>query len=126
MLGTPVKEIMNPDEFISSIEDNETVVICAGRLGPMCMPVYAAMEQMDKEEEFSSVKFMTVDFDTAAGVPIRRHEKCRYFMGLPFTAYYKNGEMVHATSSIQSKGQLEANVKEYLMEGKNDEANNGV
>jgi len=36
-------------------------------------------------------------------------------MGLPFTAYYKNGKMVHATSSIQSRMQLEKNIEEQLL-----------
>jgi len=31
---------------------------------------------------------------------------CRGFMGLPFNVYYKNGQMVKATTSIQDKEQI--------------------
>jgi thioredoxin 1 len=32
--------------------------------------------------------------------------ECAGFMGLPFTVYYKNGEVVTATTSIQNEGQI--------------------
>ncbi|MCD6321701.1 MAG: thioredoxin family protein [Clostridiales bacterium] len=115
MLNTNVKEIKSPAEYEEYVNNNDSLVICAGRLGPMCIPVYIAMEQMEKEEQFKDVKLLTVDFDTASALAIRRNEKCRNFMGLPFTAYYKNGKMVHATSSIQSRMQLENNIKEQLL-----------
>ncbi len=115
MLNTNVKEIKSPEEYEEYVNNNDSLVICAGRLGPMCIPVYIAMEQMEKEEQFKDVKLMTVDFDTASAIAIRKNEKCRNFMGLPFTAYYKNGKMVHATSSIQSRMQLEKNIEEQLL-----------
>lgn len=114
MLRTKVTEIKSMEEFESAVNDNKNVIICAGRLGPMCIPVYKAMEQMEQEEQFKDIKFLTVDFDTPFATPIRNHEKCRRFMGLPFTGYYKNGEMVHATSSIQSREQLENNIDNVL------------
>jgi len=115
MLGTNVTEIKSPAEFEEYVANNDSLVICAGRLGPMCIPVYIAMEQMEKEEKYKNVKLLTVDFDTASAIAIRTNEKCRRFMGLPFTAYYKSGKMVHATSSIQSRMQLEKNIEEQLL-----------
>ena len=32
--------------------------------------------------------------------------ECKGFMGIPFTIYYKNGRVVKATSSIQTKEQV--------------------
>jgi thioredoxin 1 len=35
-------------------------------------------------------------------------------MGLPFTFYYKNGKTVEATSSIQSKEQIESIINKHF------------
>lgn len=111
MLGTKTQEIKSKEELQKHVKDNDAVIICAGRLGPMCIPVYKAMEQMEQEGQFGNVKFLTVDFDSEAATPVRDSEKCSDFRGLPFTAYYKNGEIVHATSSIQTKAQIEENIE---------------
>ena len=115
MLGTNVQEIMSQEELETHVAENDAIVVCAGRMGPMCIPVYGAMEQMEKEEQFGNVKFMTVDFDTAAAIAIINADKCHGFMGLPFTVYYKNGQMVHATSSLQSRTQLEESISGHLV-----------
>jgi thioredoxin 1 len=47
-------------------------------------------------------------FDNPDAYVIRDLPECRGFMGLPFTVYFKNGKVVKATSSIQSKDQIEA------------------
>jgi len=70
------------------------------------------MEEL--EEERSDIKFYTMGFDTPEAAPIRNAPMCRGFMGLPFTVYYKNGEMVKATSSLQSREQIEAILDEYF------------
>lgn len=80
----------------------------------MCIPVYRAMEIMMEEESYKDIRFMVINFDTEAASSIRNAEACKIFRGLPFTAYYKNGVIVHATSSIQTKQQLEQNIKIYL------------
>jgi len=45
---------------------------------------------------------------------IRNAPECSSFMGLPFTVYYKNGKLVKATSSIQSKAQITSILNEKL------------
>jgi thioredoxin 1 len=45
-------------------------------------------------------------FDNPHAAVIRNLPETRNFMGLPFVVYYKNGELVAATSSIQSKEQI--------------------
>ena len=112
MLQTAVREIETASELKEIVENNENVMVCCGRMGPMCLPVYDVMEEL--EEERPEVKFYSMAFDSPESAAIRNHEKCNGFMGLPFTVYYKNGEMVKATSSIQNMQQVTANLDQYL------------
>ena len=61
MLMTNLKHINSVDEYKKFIEENENVMICCGRMGPMCLPVYDIME--DLEEEYKNVKFMKTRID---------------------------------------------------------------
>jgi len=112
LLQTATHEIETAAELEKIISENENVMVCCGRMGPMCIPVYDTMEEL--EEERPDIKFYTMGFDTPEAAPIRNAPMCRGFMGLPFTVYYKNGEMVKATSSIQSREQIEAILDEYF------------
>lgn len=104
MLYTNLKHIMNADEHQKFIEENENVMICCGRMGPMCIPVYGIMEEL--EGEYSHVKFADMEFDNPEAHVIRNAPECSGFMGLPFTVYYKNGKIAKATSSIQNMDQV--------------------
>lgn len=104
MLMTNLKHVESADEHKKFIEENENVMICCGRMGPMCLPVYASMEELEKE--YQNVKFADMEFDNPDAHVIRNAPECAGFMGLPFTVYYKNGKIVKATSSIQSKDQI--------------------
>jgi len=112
LLQTAVHEIKTAAELEKIINENENVMVCCGRMGPMCLPVYDIMEEL--EEERPNIKFYTMGFDTPEAAPIRNAPMCQGFMGLPFTAYYKNGEMVKATSSIQTRDQITAILDEYF------------
>jgi len=109
-----VRQINTDEEFDKYLKENSSAVVCAGRWGPMCIPVYKAMEQLELEDQYKDVAFLVVNFDIRAANRVRIAPQCRSFRGLPFTVYYKDGELVHATSSIQSKQQLEDNVATYL------------
>ena len=104
MLQTNLKHIMTADEHQKFIEENDNVMICCGRMGPMCIPVFSVME--DLEQTYPHVTFRDQDFDIPAADFIRNLPKCASFMGLPFTVYFKNGKVVAATSSIQNKDQV--------------------
>ena len=104
MLDTNLKHIETVEEWQEFITKNENAMICCGRMGPMCLPVYDIME--DLEEEYTHVKFSDMDFDIPAARVIRTAPEVRGFMGLPFTMYYKNGKVVRATTSIQDEDQL--------------------
>jgi thioredoxin 1 len=104
MLQTNLREIETAAELQKMIDENENVMVCCGRMGPMCMPVYDVMEEL--EEEFPEVKFAVMAFDSPEAGIIRNAPECRGFMGLPFTMYYKAGKVAHATSSIQNMQQI--------------------
>lgn len=104
MLQTSLHEIETSAELEKLINENENVMVCCGRMGPMCIPVYDAMEEL--KDERANVKFFTMAFDNPQASIIKEAPECRGFMGLPFTMYYKNGKVVKATTSIQSMEQI--------------------
>jgi len=116
MLQTNLKHIMTADEHQKFIEENDNVMICCGRMGPMCIPVYGIMEEL--EDDYTHVTFADMEFDNPESAVIRNAPECRGFMGLPFTVYYKNGKLVKATSSIQSMDQVTAILNEQFGEPK--------
>jgi thioredoxin 1 len=105
-LSTGLQEIESATELEKLIAENENVMVCCGRMGPMCIPVYGVMEEL--EEERTHVKFAVMAFDSPEAHIIRNAPEANGFMGLPFTMYYKNGKVAHATSSIQNMQQVSA------------------
>jgi thioredoxin 1 len=112
MLHTELHEIETAAELEKLIAENENVMVCCGRMGPMCIPVYGVMEEL--QEERADVKFAVMAFDSPEAGIIRNDEACRGFMGLQFTMYYKNGKVAHATSSIQNMQQVTAILNEQF------------
>jgi thioredoxin 1 len=104
ILQTNLKHIADADEHSEVINNNENVMVCCGRMGPMCLPVYDIMEEL--QEEYPNVEFRDMLFDNPHAAVIRNLPEATSFMGLPFTIYYKNGKVVEATSSIQNKEQI--------------------
>jgi len=104
MLNTNLKHLETEKEIKEVIESNENVMVCCGRMGPMCIPVYRIMEEI--EDQYPHVVFRDQDFDVQGAGFIRSLPECRSFMGLPFTVYFKNGKVAAATSSIQGKEQV--------------------
>lgn len=112
LLQTEVQEITSASELEKIINENENVMVCCGRMGPMCLPVYDIMEEL--QEERPNVKFYSMAFDTPAATVITRAPECSGFMGLPFTMYYKNGKVAQATSSIQNIQQVTSILDEHF------------
>ncbi len=113
-LQTNLPEIETAAELEKMIEENENVMVCCGRMGPMCMPVYDVMEEL--EDERKDVKFAVMGFDNPEAAIIRNAPETNGFMGLPFTMYYKNGKVAHATSSIQNMQQITSVLDEQFAE----------
>lgn len=114
MLKTKLQHLKDRKDAEETITNSQKLIICAGRWGPMCIPVYRAMERLELEEKYNDIVFRVTEFDTDAAKPIREAEKCRGFMALPFTVYCSNNEIVHATSGIQSKEKIEKNIEQYF------------
>ena len=112
MLYTNLNHIESAEQHSKIINENENVMVICGRMGPMCIPVYRIAFEL--EEEYKHVKFFDMEFDNPEAHVIRNLEEVRGFMGIPFTIYYKNGKVVKATSSIQSKQQVTSILEEYL------------
>lgn len=106
VLPTNLKHVATAAEHAEVLNENENVMICCGRMGPMCIPVYDVMDKL--QADYPHVEFRDMLFDSPEAAVIRNHPACASFMGLPFVVYYKNGELVEATSSIQSKDQITA------------------
>lgn len=104
MLYTNLKHLESAAEHNKVISENENVMVICGRMGPMCIPVYGIAEEL--ENEYKNVKFCDMEFDNPESHVIRSIPEVRGFMGIPFTIYYRNGKVVKATSSIQSKDQV--------------------
>ena len=106
VLPTNLKHVATAAEHAEVLKDHKNVMICCGRMGPMCLPVYDIMEEL--QEDYAHVEFRDMMFDSPEAAVIRNHPACQNFMGLPFTVYYKNGKLVAATSSIQNRTQVTA------------------
>ena len=87
MLHTNLKHLTTEEEVKEALKNNESAVIVCGRMGPMCIPVYAAMNQL--ESKYPSVHFYDLEFDVPAAGFIKRLPECSKFAGLPFTVYFK-------------------------------------
>ena len=104
MLYTNLKHIESAAEHAKIISENENVIVICGRMGPMCVPVYRIAEELEKE--YAHVKFFDMEFDNPESQVIRTLPEVLGFMEIPFTIYYKNRQVVKATTSIQSKAQI--------------------
>lgn len=105
-LPTNLKHIETADELVKLADQEKTLMVCCGRMGPMCVPVYAVMEELEKSGSYDGVAFRDMAFDSPESDYIRQLPECRNFRGLPFTVYFKDGKVAKATSSVQSKQQV--------------------
>ena len=112
MLQTNLEHIEDEEQLKDLIENNEKVVVCCGRMGPMCIPVYDIFEVL--QENYSDIQFRDMDFDIPVAEIIKGLPECREFWGLPFTIYYRNGKVVKATSSIQSAKEVKSVIKDVF------------
>jgi thioredoxin 1 len=106
MLYTNLEHLESAADLRKAISENENVMVVCGRMGPMCIPVYGIAEEL--EAEYRHVRFYDMEFDNPESHIIKSLPEVRGFMGIPFTIYYKNGKVVKATSSIQTKDQVKS------------------
>ena len=104
MLPTNLQHIESDEEFRKVLDENDNVMVVCGRAGPMCLPVYDIQEKLQRKYEH--VAFRDMSFDGPAAHNIKSLPEVQSFTGLPFTVYFRKGEVVAATTSIQNKGQV--------------------
>jgi thioredoxin len=105
-LKTNLEDVEAKGALKTLLSKNQNVMICCGRMGPMCIPVYGIMEGL--RERYAHVAFRAMDYDGPASDAISSLPECASFMGLPMTIYYQKGEVVAATASIQTAEQVTA------------------
>jgi len=113
-LDTNLKHVETGAAVTELISSSENVMVCCGRMGPMCLPVYESMEELQDSGDYNNVIFRDMLFDSPEAGVIRNLPECSSFRGLPFTVYYKNGKVAKATSSIQSKDQVTSILDEIV------------
>jgi thioredoxin 1 len=118
VLNTDLKHVNTEEEAKQLISGNRFVMICCGRMGPMCVPVYEIMHQL--ETQYPHVVFRDMEFDIPEATFIKMLPECRSFMGLPFTIYYRDGKVVQATSSIQNREQVTSILDKEFAEGQKE------
>ena len=106
MLTTNLKHLETAEEVEEILKNKENVVISCGRMGPMGIAVYGAMEQL--QSKYPHVAFCDQDFNIPAAEFVKNLPECSSFMGLPFTVYFRNGKVVAARSAVQSKEEIAA------------------
>jgi thioredoxin 1 len=110
ILHTSLIHLTSAADLKEMISNHDHVMVCCGRMGPTCVPVYQAMTEL--RSSYPGVQFCDMAFDLPDAHVVRNLPECSGFMGLPFTIYYRNGRVVRATSGIRNKQQ----VKEILDE----------
>ena len=106
MLYSNLNHIESAEQHSKIINENENVMIICGRMGSMSVPVYRIASEL--ENEFSNVKMFDMEFDNPESLVIRDLPEVTSLMEIPFTIYYKNGQLLKATAGIQSKEQITA------------------
>jgi hypothetical protein len=64
MLFTDLDHLETDEALKEALAAHENVMISCGRMGPMCLPVYAAMEEL--RSRYPHVAFFDQDFDGPA------------------------------------------------------------
>ena len=70
ILQTNLKHVATADEHSKVINNNENVMVCCGRMGPMCTPVYSAMKEL--ENEYPDIEFRDMLPKSKVGKLLRR------------------------------------------------------
>ena len=109
MLYTNLKHIETAEEYAGIISENENVVVICGRMGVMSIQVYSLAEEL--EFDFPNVMFYDMEYDNPESEVIQNLAELPDFKSLPFVVYYKNGQVVNASSGIQTKVQMAANLE---------------
>jgi hypothetical protein len=114
MLYTNLEHIETAEEFSKIISRNEDVVVICGRMGPLCVPVYRVVEELD--QEFTQIKFYDMEYDNPEFYFFHALPEVQLLEEIPFTVLYRNGEAVKSVAGMQSKARLKEILNEVYTE----------
>jgi thioredoxin 1 len=112
MLSTKIKECTEATNFDNLKDTKGNIMVTCGRMGPMCIPVYGVMEEIEKDYE--DVAFRVIDFDSQMANAIKSLPEVQSFSSLPFVLYFKDGKVARATAGIQNKSQVTSNLNDVF------------
>jgi thioredoxin 1 len=104
MLYTNLIHLETAADLSGIIRENARVLVVCGRMDPQSVPAYRIAEELEKA--YGTVKFCDMEFDNPESLVVQKVVQAIGLMEIPYTAYYRNGEFVDATSGIQTKDQV--------------------
>ncbi|HEY3373162.1 MAG TPA: thioredoxin family protein [Prolixibacteraceae bacterium] len=117
MLYTNLKHIESAYKLSQIIHENQQVVVICGNMGPGSIPVYRITEEL--EDQYAHVKFYDLEYENPELTVIRSLPEMSTFKEIPIVIYYKNGDIVKATSGLQTKAQVKAILDQQFAESEN-------
>lgn len=110
MLQTNLTHIQNEQDLQATLEGNNNVMVTCGRMGPMCIPVYDIMENL--EQKYEDVAFRDMAFDSPIANVVKGLPDAQQLQSLPFVVYFKGGKVQKITGGIQTQKQVKENLEE--------------
>jgi thioredoxin 1 len=104
MLYTNLKHIESATEYARIISQSEKLVVICGRMDPMCIPLFRIAEEL--AVKITQIKFYDMESDNPESYVVHNLPEIFGFKEIPLAIYYKSGQVVKATSGIQSKEQV--------------------
>ncbi len=106
MLYTNLKHIESTAQHVEIINEQENSMVIWGRMEPKSILVYRIAEEL--EADYPNVKFYDVEIDNPGISDLRSLPELSNLSGIPYSVFYKNGQVVQATSGLQTKDQIVA------------------
>lgn len=115
MLYTNLSHIETVEAYEAAVQRHQGVVVCCGRMEGTCIKVFEAMEELGLG--YKHISFYDMEYDDPLSHVMRRAPMVSSLNELPFTAFYKKGEMVCAVEGAQTLHELKTLLDEIFWEG---------
>ena len=96
MLYTNLKHIETVDEFHQIIGRFDNVLVCCGRMDPLCVRAYNTIEKL--EGAYPHVAFFDMEYDNPQSNVVCKQMENPSREALPLFVFYKKGELVNVHS----------------------------
>ena len=101
VLYTNLEHLRSKIKFEKLIKEKKKVIIIAGRnVCSNCRSMFPIFEKISLIRK--DIEIRDWDYDLNSADVIRDLPECRNFESLPFVVYFKNGQVVEATSGKQT------------------------